>query len=269
MTVVLKGGTTTNGLEIWFDEVRLVEVDESAMLDSVSDQSPFDHEWDTLGWPEGDYEVTMTVYDAALNHASITQTNSVVVVPGPWISTNPSAQDGFSHSIEIGDSLLDDTLEVWNAQTETLVYDIYVEGSPSWITGVVPPDGTSTGPANQHAIQYDTSGLPPGEHQATLRIEGYSLETSDPAGNSPVYITTTVVVQGVKPDIDQDGDVDVSDFAILQDCMSPELGAPPPAGCDVARMDSDQDVDSQDANRFMQCLTGKNVLADKTCDDNF
>jgi hypothetical protein len=66
-------------------------------------------------------------------------------------------------------------------------------------------------------------------------------------------------------DFDQDGDVDIVDFAHLQLCMSgPNVAQNDPA-CVDARLDPDTDVDQTDFQAFLQCLSGSNLPPNPNC----
>jgi len=56
-------------------------------------------------------------------------------------------------------------------------------------------------------------------------------------------------------DCDQDGDIDLDDFAVFAACLTGPSGEPPP-GCDLADLDGDTDVDLADAARFQGAFTG-------------
>jgi hypothetical protein len=271
LTVVLKAGACcgTSGIAAWFDNVTLVEVDDRFPIFMSNDQAPFDFEWITPPDGDGDYDITMTIYDAGLNHAE--QTNRVTLLsdPAPWIDANPLS---FDLEVDLGTSPLDGTLEISNLGQEAMDYTVtLVDPGDSWVTGIVPPSGTSTGPLDpqSHMIEFDTTGLAPGSHAAELRIDGESQLDGDPALNSPVIVPVTVNVKSVMPDFDVDGDVDMDDYAFLQNCFSEQGGSPPPAGCEAAVLDGDVDVDAGDVGVFLMCLSGADVWADGTCDDAF
>jgi hypothetical protein len=61
--------------------------------------------------------------------------------------------------------------------------------------------------------------------------------------------------QGIAADFNGDGDVDVSDFAHIQECFD---FAPLPAGCVDADINGDLAVDSGDVVDFLSCMAGAN-----------
>jgi hypothetical protein len=82
-----------------------------------------------------------------------------------------------------------------------------------------------------------------------------------------------VVIQYVGPcmpamsDYDGDGDVDQTDFGILQRCLSGKGVSQTDEYCQPARMDADTDVDGGDVQAFLACLGGPSTLADFDCID--
>ncbi len=69
-------------------------------------------------------------------------------------------------------------------------------------------------------------------------------------------------------DYDNDGDVDMNDYAVIQKCFS-GFGLPVASpDCDDAPLDGDPDVDIFDMNLMLNCLSGANVPADSTCLQN-
>jgi hypothetical protein len=91
---------------------------------------------------------------------------------------------------------------------------------------------------------------------------------SDPnAFNDPQTITVTLQVQTVICDFNGDADVDQDDFGYLQKCASG--AATYPDGCAEADLDGSGSVNQADLTILEDCLSGPNVIADKTCDDNW
>ena len=71
----------------------------------------------------------------------------------------------------------------------------------------------------------------------------------------------------VRPDFDQDGDVDQADFGHIQACFSgPGLEQTEPA-CFDALLDEDQDVDADDFQIFQDCISGPNNPVDLACEN--
>ena len=179
---------------------------------------------------------------------------------GPAIALSTNA---INRTAQIGVNLSSDTFTVANAGTGTLVYSI--QDNQSWLS-VSPTAGSSTGEPDSIAINYSTAGLGFGQHVATITV-------SDPnASNNPQTITVTVSVQAlvtVPPDFDKDGDVDQSDWGVMQACLSQTIGDFPPPGCEAARLDADVDVDQNDVGIFLFCFGGANVPVTQECRDLF
>jgi hypothetical protein len=65
-------------------------------------------------------------------------------------------------------------------------------------------------------------------------------------------------------DFDHDGDVDLDDFAVLQEC----LGVTNPAGdptCAPADLSGDNAIDYTDVIKFEGCMSGSNIPASINC----
>jgi hypothetical protein len=197
---------------------------------------------------------------------------------GPGIGGGPSRLHEIAYTIQldpqiglsatsihrqtaVGVNLPDDTFTVFNSGPGTISYTVSTE--TPWLS-VAPDAGTSEGPSDEttFTITYNVAGLPVGTHAGAISIV-------DPnAINSPQTISVSVQVQTVKADLDADGDVDQSDFAILQKCFSgPGIAATLP--CMSARMDGDSDVDGSDFELWLQCFSGPGIPAVATCDDAF
>jgi glucose/arabinose dehydrogenase len=198
--------------------------------------------WPGPGWgsPSKLYEIAYTV----------------PTLPSIGLSTT-----AITRAVDYTQALPDETLTVFNAGgAGTLNFTVCTD--QSWVS-VSPEEGTSSGPGDPATItvSYATAGLPIGSHDAAITV-------ADPrAANNPQTIAVTVNVKTVLPDFDADGDVDLEDFAYLQGCYSPFLGASPLAGCEAANLDGDNDVDPQDAVVFQNCLSAASVLAAPACDD--
>ena len=75
-----------------------------------------------------------------------------------------------------------------------------------------------------------------------------------------------VLCRYVKPDFDEDGDVDNDDFAHFGVCVSGPTVPQTDGACLDADFDGDSDVDQSDFGIFQRCFSGANRLADLTCD---
>ncbi len=178
-------------------------------------------------------------------------------IPGddPIIQVTPTA---FTHTVGRDATLANDKFAVANGGSQTLNYTI-TDDVP-WLA-VAPPSNSSTGEAHIHTITYNLVGLDCGTHVGTVTV-------SDPNSlNQMLDIPVTIIVRSVKPDFDCDGDVDLDDHGFFQTCYSISPGNPPPYGyCDVADFDNDIDVDANDFQVLLGCLSGEAIEADSTCD---
>ncbi|HNQ23332.1 MAG TPA: beta-propeller fold lactonase family protein [Phycisphaerae bacterium] len=108
----------------------------------------------------------------------------------------------------------------------------------------------------------DNSDGPTGVYSFTIGAGGALTQNGallSTSGISPRSIATWAPPP-VPGDLDDDGDVDIDDFALFVDCMSgPEVTTPPP-GCapdvfDAANLDTDADVDLGDFAEFENAFT--------------
>ena len=125
----------------------------------------------------------------------------------------------------------------------------------------MPITGESSGEVDPITISYSASGLMPGLHTGTITV------SSGDAVNSPQMLTVNVTVKSVKPDFDEDLDVDLQDFGHLQWCLSGVNVPQDESVCQDARLDGDTDVDGDDILIFLGCMTGADIPVDMTCDD--
>lgn len=96
-------------------------------------------------------------------------------------------------------------------------------------------------------------------------LEHLAFAAVDHAGQFTIYLDQIEQPCPAKADFDQDGDVDITDFAHFQVCLS---GASIPQNlpaCADARLDADNDVDADDYAKFENCLTGSDIVADPDC----
>lgn len=263
MTVVLKVGnwdepTPTTGVEGFFDSVTLREVIDEQILDTVANPTdPVTLTVNTGNLEPGvhDAELRVSVFDQALNEDSIFRNVSLLTCPpDPWACISDSS---FSNSIWIGDTIPTvDTFTVVNCgcSPQDLNYGITVEyltASQGWLQ-VTPDSGTSSGePGNPHDIVYDVSGLPAGEHQARVVVNGDYNQAA---------ILVTVNVDTSPADYSGDGDVDQDDYAHLQACLTGNGGTVTDPNCMDCDLDSDEDCDTADVVKFSGCMTGAGIL---------
>jgi len=73
--------------------------------------------------------------------------------------------------------------------------------------------------------------------------------------------------QTVSADLDADGDVDLSDFGLLQACLTGPMEQIQDPACVVADLDGDTDADTADLQLLASCLSGASVSAISACPD--
>ena len=150
-------------------------------------------QYSTASLSAGSYSATITVTDAnATNSPQTISVSLTITAPSvPAISLNPTT---LSATAVEGSSPSDGTFTVANTGGGTLNYSITADAT--WLT-VSPAGGSTTGPANTHAVQYSTSSLTAGSYSATITV-------SDPnATNDPqtIGVTLTISVPGAEPTI--------------------------------------------------------------------
>lgn len=162
---------------------------------------------------------------------------------------------------DLGEAPSNDVFYVRNLGSGQFTFSVS-ESSP-WLS-ISPSGGTSACGGRPITITYDTVFLPPGRHEATIRVEATGI------AGSPQDVLVAVTVAGIPGDLDGDGDVDLEDFGTFQTCLSgPGIVQTNPA-CVAARLEGgDLDVDQNDVAKFIACLarSGPNIPADPTCAD--
>jgi hypothetical protein len=79
-------------------------------------------------------------------------------------------------------------------------------------------------------------------------------------------LRTFTVLSRYRGDFDADEDVDMTDFAVFQNCLSgPGIDQDDPL-CPGARLDIDTDVDPGDLQLFLECLSGADVTPPAICE---
>lgn len=154
----------------------------------------------------------------------------------------------------IGGSPVPGGFLVWNIGQGLLTYTVTDDADWLWVD---PVEGDSQGEQDTIAVNYSAAGLHAGTHEAFITVSGNAI-------NSPKTIRVTLRVDTVKPDMDGDGDVDMSDFGTCQACITAP-GVVSSAPCAISRIDADDDVDSIDCGLVKVCLSGANVPADPNC----
>ena len=192
-----------------------------------------------------------------VNYRYIWQWTQAGSPPPPAIGRSPSS---FTRSVTRGNNLASDTFTVWNSGGGTLEYQI--TDNAGWLNEV-PNSGNSIGEADSITINYSTTSLGIGTHNATITI-------TDPAAtNSPQTISATVTVEPatVPGDFDGDSDVDQEDFGHFQVCLTGAGTPQDDPDCADAKLDGDVDVDQDDFAIFQGCMSGPNIPGNPDCAD--
>lgn len=150
----------------------------------------------------------------------------------------------------------------WQCDRELNLYIVDVDSNILWhrrIANASAEGSTRTGfffGDSQGALRMDVSydwvsgtnagAFAPGEEVAVL---GQSLIVSD--SGCPIRF----------PDSDEDGDVDMDDFAIFQRCMSPTIDVT--EECKCLDRDRDNRVSAADVEALISCMTGSNIPFDR------
>jgi hypothetical protein len=220
-------------------------------------QETLNYDWREISWtvvaPTGVNRMAVVLTrhtdgDAWYDDVSVTE----VAAGSPAISPAPSS---LTHKVLKGSVLADDFLELRNSGGGTLNYAVAVNAG--WLT-CAPIIGNSTGEIDQITIHYNVAALPVGHYSAAVTI-------SDPAAVPPSVVLPVSVTLRVPCDLDYDGDVDQSDFGLLQGCYSGSDVAQDDPACADARLDGDADVDQDDLATFFGCLSGPQVPSDPGC----
>jgi len=99
-----------------------------------------------------------------------------------------------------------------------------------------------------------------GSYDVTLTVSGPGGPV---AVTWPDYITVELEPDFVSSDFDQDDDVDLDDYGVLQACMGQ---VHPTGSCTDADLNGDTLVDQQDLGTFLECFSGAGVPADTACE---
>ncbi len=194
--------------------------------------------------------------DLDVFHYTLAQLQNYVIPTGPLPTINRSPAT-LSPSGVAGLNAGSQSFTVANSGGGTLSFSIIDDAG--WMT-LSPTSETSTGPTDIKTITvtYTTSGLAIGTYNGTITIADSN------ATNTPQTLAVTLTVQPVPGDFNADGHVNDADALIFASCMTGANLGPPAAGCEAADLDDDNDVDISDFGRFQLCING-NLPADPTC----
>jgi hypothetical protein len=165
--------------------------------------------------------------------------------------------DTFTLSIMASDAAMEEPTSLVSTAPPSTKFAVNVDAN--WLE-VSPPAGWLTFLQPQDLeVSYRTGHLPPGHYSATIAV------ISPDAYNSPQKLRVDLTVRAVRPDFDDDGDVDADDFAKFAACMtaSPAIQASPI--CARARLNGGNCVDMEDYYLFESCLSGPDRLPPEGC----
>lgn len=162
--------------------------------------------------------ITVTAKDAAGLVGSDALTVNYTPI-SPEITTSVTSVSQF---VQQGSNALSQSFTLQNTGSGTLNYSITITGNPAWVT-VNPPSGTSTGEPDTIAINYSTSGLAVGTHNASITI------MASGASNSPQTIPLSVTVTGTDPAVPYEATWAGGTQAIVATAVAPA----PDGGCVV------------------------------------
>ncbi len=171
------------------------------------------------------------------------------IMANPVLLATPTS---FSRNVPPGVNPSDDSFIVTNGGPGTISYTI--TSSATWVTPI-PATGTATCTQdNPVVLRYNLAGLMPGSYGAVITVAGSG------AYNSPRTIYVNVNIAPIAQDFDQDGDVDLADYALFQMCFNGPNEPPAAGGCTRPDLDGDGDVDLGDFALFQSCFNGANRL---------
>jgi hypothetical protein len=241
------------GVSFGVDEIPLIRGNKYAIEIGGAGFNPAKYDDAVEAYADGQayQELVPQNYDLAMNIVEYT-----VSYRSPMIELSTT---NIEHEIEMGNSLSNDTFTIRNAGGQTLSYSI--GANPGWL-GALPSSGMSDGEEDTIAIVYGNVHLMPiGTYHATITASDSEAE------NSPQVINVTLhVVQPLIPgDFDRDGDVDQTDFGHLQGCYTGPGQSQIEPDCLDTLLDIDDDVDLEDLDIFLACMTGESIPADPDC----
>jgi len=150
---------------------------------SVGEQDTITVHYSTGLLDPGNYLGTIAISDPDAINTPQEIPVSLEVIPVSEISTYPAS---FTNSCNQGTNAVMQGLAVWNSGNGTLSYS--VSDDADWLY-CDPTTGTSTGEADSITVYYTTSGLPAGNHSATITIS----DPNSTNGSLSVPVELTVI----------------------------------------------------------------------------
>jgi hypothetical protein len=210
-------------------------------------------------YPDGQAYVGGSARSGVDFYAVIRGLTAPVNLPPPTISRAPTV---LAQSVQRGFDADAQTFTVANSATNDSTLQYSISDNAGWLS-VAPAAGVCTNETDVITVNYATASLPAGTYQALVTI-------TDPAAtNNPQTIAVTLTIQATIPgDMDNDGDVDQSDFGFFQRCLTAPGSVQSEPACLAARIDGDPDVDIDDFGLFQRCMSGANIPAEPDCAEN-
>ena len=146
-------------------------------------------------------------------------------------------------------------------------------GQAAQFTAAATGDGTLTYQWQKNSSNITNGGQVSGVTSATLQIAAtvagdagsYRCVITGGCGAVPTNAATLVVSALTQPgDFDNDGDVDLEDFAVLQKCLAVANPAQDPV-CSPTDLNGDSVIGGGDVTLFIKCMSGANVPANINC----
>lgn len=179
----------------------------------------------------------------------------------PQIYVTPGS---FTKNVWVLNGLPSDTFYLSNLGPDTMPYTI--TDNVTWLS-CTPASGDATDEQDAITVNYvGIDSMLAGTYSATITVSASS------AWNTPQTIPVSLTIETVGPDFDGDADVDMDDFAHLQECLTGTGVEVTDPDCLDARLDydgsytGDKDVDINDVDVFLDCATGKDIPAVQGCD---
>ena len=148
-------------------------------------------------------------------------------------------------------------------------------GASANFTVAATGDGTLTYQWQRNAVNLTDDARITGSTSTTLNIDSvvqedagdYGCVVTAGCGPATSGSATLTVLQPphVPGDTDDDDDVDLEDFGVVQACMTGMDEPQVDPACSRARLDVDADVDDADIELFLQCLTAPGVAGNLNC----
>jgi hypothetical protein len=248
-------GQTTNG------GADTIDWGADQIADKAKVHEIFTHVWRTFTatsstaslWLRASQPLTDPSFMVYVDQVELRQLDDGPAAPSIQLSTNL-----IEVSTHFGEAIPNGLFTIRNSGVNVLEYT--VDEDIPWLK-VGPTSGSSTGEADPLTLTYAVTGVAPGLHQGTIVV------SASEANNSPQIVAVNLLVLTVRPDFDQDGDVDQSDFGHLQLCLSGPGVIQPSTHCLDADLDNDDDVDQDDFGLLQDCISGAGRPARADCMD--